>query len=37
MEDRVDYHMKYNKMNKDLFFGTPKSVLKKKPNYKILE
>lgn len=37
MENRIDYQMKYNKMNKDLFFGTPKSVLKKKPNYKILE
>ena len=37
MEDRVDYHMEYNKMNKDLFFGTPKSVLKKRTNYKIFE
>ena len=37
MEDRVDYHMKYNKMNKDLFFGTPKSVLRKRTNYKIFE
>ena len=36
MENRVDEgYLKYSKMNKDLFFGTPKSVLKKKPNYKI--
>ena len=37
MEDRVDYHMKYNKMNKGLFFGTPKTVLRKKTNYKLFE
>ena len=35
IENRIDYEMKYNNMDKGLFFGTPKSVLKKKPNYKI--
>ena len=28
LENRIDYHMKYNNMNKGLFFGTPNSVLK---------
>ena len=28
LENRIDYHMKYNDMNKGLFFGTPNSVLK---------
>ena len=33
-ENRIDYHMKYNNMDKGLFFGTPNSVLKKgKINY----
>ena len=35
MENRIDYQMRYNNMNKDLFFGTPKAVLKKNPNYNI--
>ena len=35
MENRIDYQMKYNNMNKDLFFGTPKAVLKKNQNYNI--
>jgi hypothetical protein len=35
MENRIDYQMKNNSMNKDLFFGTPKAVLKKNPNYNI--
>ena len=33
LENRIDYKMNYNKMNKDLFFGTPKTVLRKKPNF----
>ena len=29
-EDRIDYQMKYNDMDKGLFFGTPRSTLKNK-------
>ena len=29
-EDRIDYHMKYNDMDKGLFFGTPRSTLNNK-------
>ena len=28
-KNRIDYHMKFNNMNKDLFFGTPKAILNK--------
>ena len=37
IENRIDDHIKYSHMDKDLFFGTPKSVLRKKPKYKLLE
>jgi hypothetical protein len=36
MENRIDYKMEYNKMNKDLFFGTPKTVLRKKQNFQYI-
>ena len=28
-KNRIDYHMKFNNMDKDLFFGTPKAILNK--------
>ena len=28
IEDRIDFHMKYNDMDKDKFFGTSKAILK---------
>jgi hypothetical protein len=35
MENRVNPLLAYSNMDKGLFFGTPKTVLKKKPKYKI--
>ena len=37
MENRIKPNIKYNNMDKGLFFGTPKSVLKKRNNFKLLE
>ena len=35
MENRINPLLAYSNMDKGLFFGTPKTVLKKKPKYKI--
>ena len=34
LDNRIDYHMNYNNMNKELFFGTAKAILKSEKNLK---
>ena len=34
LDNRIDYHMNYNNMDKELFFGTAKAILKSEKNLK---